>query len=741
MKKADTQQSSWSVSQYAAAFVFLVMMIFITLSSFVYVKLQPILIESHKDQENLAREEFSRALKSAIQLAQSNVSAIANWDEARQQIGQPVYYTYWHDHRVNDSALLSKSVIDVDLYNINGTNLDHSKVRHVLPLKMTPDNLGIAFTQESGGIYIYAFSPIQLSDKATQEIGYAGIKIDFHNFLEASGSVHIIKLNSLHLSENVHHVTNSGDILGKINYQIIEDASHSAVSSLLSNLLLQTAAILVFSTAGIFWFLHYRLGVPLRQLSDYIDRCRNSTLYNEPIKITNGLPVAELEKVRKSLSDYQSQLVVMQGNLEKSNAQLWTQAHHDPLTGAYNRRAFDEDWEQIRALSQRHEVNVCFILFDCDHFKTINDTYGHNIGDEVIRIIAEILSSMLRNGEKLYRLGGDEFACLLTDATSDEGYQAANRAERVVASYNFKSLCLEPVRISVGIAHYRGQNPLELDKLSKQADIAMYLAKRPGNNKVTAYNESMAEIADSIISSMETSAVYETLKNNELIEMAYQPVFSLQSNQLEYFESLVRIRYQGKLIIPGSIFPVIEAHRLEAEFDLAVVASIARDLDMGAIPKGKGISINISGPGILNLTVIEKLNSIATWTSDYKLVIEITETALITQIGFASANLEALRKLGFYIALDDFGSGYSSLRYLSHMPVDTVKFDISLIQGLMGEPRQRGIVENLAHLIKKAGYQMVAEGVETEEMLQKVTAVGFTHVQGFYLGKPQRPIS
>ena len=121
----------------------------------------------------------------------------------------------------------------------------------------------------------------------------------------------------------------------------------------------------------------------------------------------------------------------------------------------------------------------------------------------------------------------------------------------------------------------------------------------------------------------------------------------------------------------------------------------------------------------------------------YKLVLEVTETALITQIGRAAANLDQLRKIGFVVALDDFGSGYSSLRYLANMPVDLVKFDISMVRCLEKRDRQSNIVENLARLIREAGYELVAEGIETQETLNKVTELGFSHAQGYFLGRPE----
>jgi len=264
----------------------------------------------------------------------------------------------------------------------------------------------------------------------------------------------------------------------------------------------------------------------------------------------------------------------------------------------------------------------------------------------------------------------------------------------------------------------------------------MYHAKRPGQSKISVYTPEMGAGQEALVSNAETSAVYEAMADPDQLEMHYQPVLALPSLRVEYYEALVRIRGEHGLIMPSSIFPVVEFRGLECEFDLAVLERVRRDLEAGLVPAGIGVSLNVSGPGIVNPRVTDKLMQFAPILSETKLVLEVTETSLITQIAQASTNLNRLRKAGFVIALDDFGSGYSSLRYLAGMPVDLVKFDISMVRSLEVPGRQAVFVEDLARLIKDAGYKLVAEGIESEALLKRVTALGFSHADGFHIGRP-----
>ena len=280
---------------------------------------------------------------------------------------------------------------------------------------------------------------------------------------------------------------------------------------------------------------------------------------------------------------------------------------------------------------------------------------------------------------------------------------------------------------------------LTLHELQKRADLAMYTAKRPGSRKLVFYNEDMGGMA-ALLGNKEISAVFQAIDNPDLIELHYQSVMRLPMEQKEYVEALTRIRCDGELIGPGVIFPIVQARNLDREFDLAVLRALGRDLAEGRLPAGLGVSVNLSAPSIVNNQVVDALLELIHAHPGRKIVAEITETALITQIEIATSNIHRLRETGCLLALDDFGSGYSSLRYLTSMPVDLVKFDISMVRLLnRGDRRQQLMMEEISRLVLTAGYQMVAEGVDSRELLDQVIRLGFSHAQGFYFDRPQAP--
>ena len=729
-----------TVSQYALIFFVLLAIMLSGLISLMVHESASAQNAIRQSNEKAARVELYEAVAELNQFTSKAVQDLIAWDEARQQLLDPVYYGYWRNIRARSAGVLPASLTTADLYDRQGRNLSKNLAgAEAMPAKIDANRMGASLVNEGGVAYLYFFLPMVSDESSRQVVGYAGVKLEFLKHLRNLHNFRFVDTASVSATARDGEILRPKDIVPHLKFTLQKNPETIKLQQLLFNSLVRIGlAIAAASLVGYLLILSL-LAHPLNRLSKHIDAMREGHNGVLPHNYRGVLPVAELENVRISLNDYQKRLEDMHDNLERKNDELWVLAHHDPLTGVFNRRAFEDDWEKLRARSGGRTVNISLLLFDCDHFKPINDTYGHQVGDQVIRGISDSLLAALRSVDRLYRLGGDEFATILFDTDDASAHKIAQRCIGSVTAHPFINYGIkEPVRISIGLAHTSDLTDSSLHTLQKQADLAMYYAKRPGQNKFVEYAATMSDDNQSLVSNPATNAVYEAIACVDLMRMHYQKIAKLPDGRVDYFEALVRIADgNGGLIMPSNIFPVVDARRLEVEFDLAVLKRILMDLEEGKIPEGTGVSINISGPGIINAEVNRQLLAYEPYMKRYKLVLEVTETALITQIGRAAANLDQLRKIGFVVALDDFGSGYSSLRYLANMPVDLVKFDISMVRCLEKRDRQSNIVENLARLIREAGYELVAEGIETQETLNKVIELGFSHAQGYFLGRPE----
>lgn len=725
--------SPLSVKTYGMVFIVLVTLFFSFTSGLMLNKIQTTRLEIERDSQRAASAEITQALELLGKELDRVAHALAGWDETRQQLSDPGYYGYWRDSRVLQGGIVPDYVKSVELYNRQGQSLGQALPGMPRKVAQAPRT---ELVRRQGRDFIYLTRPIQDVEVREQVSGYAVLKIEFRPALLSVQRFRYADAASIALA--LHEGETVTDLAGRVSYRVVPNEEIAALLQFLTRYQYQIALIVLLLSWAFYAALSSLLAKPLLRLSQHIDALRGGHDGLMLESLGGSLAVKELEKVRSSLNDYQRELESMHVSLDQKNTELWTMAHRDPLTTVFNRRSFDEDWKMLLSVASGHRVDVSVMLFDCDHFKPINDTYGHHAGDQVLKSIARILQDTLRSGDRLYRLGGDEFATMFLDVDILHVEEAAKRCVEAVDQYDFSTLGIkEPIRISIGLAHADSIQADEMALLPKQADVAMYYAKRPGHGKIALYAEEMAHDGNALLSNQVTNAVFEAISSGACLEMHYQPVVDLGSRRIEYYEALVRIRRGQELIMPGAIFPVVEGRRLEAEMDFAVMGKILENLRDGLIPAGSGLSVNISGPAIVHPRISEKLAQFEPFLRDYKLVLELTETALIPQLQRASANLNQLRAKGFKVALDDFGSGYSSLGYLANMPVDIVKFDISLIRSLaQDDARQGSIVEGLAMMIRKAGYSMVAEGLETGQALEKVNRLGFSHGQGYYLGRP-----
>lgn len=726
----------FSIKTYVFIFIIVMSLVFGFLGWGMQYKLENIRSDAHIRNQQAALDEISYVLNHITHEINYLGKSIAGQNETIKQFFNRDYYHYWRDKRILGTAVLPEYVLAVELYTTQGNALAKQTTGN-MPKRLPGQMAGIFFTRQTGHNFLYIFSPVT-APLTNATLGYIGFKIDILAAIKSEQRFSHVDINTLELNIGESEHVPLAQINSRMKFILIPNAENIALTASIEKSQRQTLFAMITLYFIFYLMLTSVLSAPLRRLSLHIDSLRKGQRGLLTKSYTRNLPLAELEKVRISLNDYQTKLEEMHLSLNEKNNELWQLAHHDPLTGIYNRRGFEEDWKHMLSVSSGHRLGVALLLFDCDHFKAINDTYGHPVGDKVLQAITHTLQNTLRHGDRLYRIGGDEFATLFLDVDANLALNTAERCLEAVSQYDFTHIgILEPVRISAGMAYASGTDIKVLSNLPKQADVAMYHAKRPGKSKIAVFDMSMLENTDILFSNRINSLVFNAIESDESIEMHYQPITNLSTGEVDYYEALVRIRDGDNLIIPSTIFPIIAERRLEAEFDIAVFGRIAKDIEMGKIPQGRGITFNLSGPGLVDPLVLEKINSLAIYLDKYTLIIEVTETALITQLHLASTILNKLREKGFKIALDDFGSGYSSLSYLANMPVDCVKFDIMLIRQLFEGTRQSIIIENLASMVLKAGYDLIAEGVETEEILLRIKQLGFTRGQGYLLGRPE----
>lgn len=726
---------SLSIGRLSFLFILAASLLVISLGGYLWLEIRQATQAVHASEQVSARREVVQALQAVEQSMRTTLQAVAQWEETRQQLVFPEYYPVWRDNRLRDAGMIPPSVMSAALYDKIGMILSRPNGAHALPMRLPGKPPRVVYVLDGTRHQLDYYIPIHADPAAEVLLGYLGLKFDLSAELNRVHTFRYADLSNFQVGVPGNTPIDLANSVELLRFEVFRNDNLLAYQRLFQDAQIRLTLLVLASLLTAAWLLRRLMVLPLRSFSREINAMQTvDNNFPEGRLFDTPLFIAELENVRKAFGNYRERLFALHENLEQNSRDFFDQARHDALTGVFNRRAYDEDWRNLG--EDRRLGKVALLLFDCDHFKAINDTYGHQVGDAVIKAIAACLQSALRAGDRLYRLGGDEFATVLIDADPPCAEVVATRCLQQIGVHDFRQYGMsEPATISIGLA-YSYQGELHLGELQKRADLAMYAAKRPASPKMVIYCEGMGDLG-ALVANHAINAVFEAIRDFTLIELSYQAVMRLPMVRKEYVEALARIRLKGELIRPDAIFPIVQARKLDTEFDLAVLRAIKRDLDSGRLSARQGISINLSAPSIVNSNVVDAMLALVLSQTERKIVIEITETALITQMETASANIDKLRQVGALVALDDFGSGYSSLRYLASMPVDLVKFDISMIRLLEhGEPRQKLILEEIAGMVITAGYELVAEGIETRAQLDKIIGIGFTHAQGYYFGQP-----
>jgi diguanylate cyclase (GGDEF)-like protein/PAS domain S-box-containing protein len=416
------------------------------------------------------------------------------------------------------------------------------------------------------------------------------------------------------------------------------------------------------------------------------------------------------------------------------------QALHDALTGLPNRKLFLDRLEHSITRSRVGNDPVGVLYLDLDGFKKINDSLGHNAGDALLRTTAGRLVAALRPQDTVARLGGDEFAVLLEDADLGTVERLAQACLKAVARPFLLQGREAAVSVSIGVVAGAARHG-DAEEVLRDADVAMYAAKARGKDCYQLFEPRMHELLLDRLSS--ESRLREAVHRGEL-RLHLQPVTTVPERRVAGVEALVRWEDPERgLQQPGSFIPLAEETGVITEIDRWILFEACRTVkqwqDSSPETAPAWVSVNLSAP---NLEVPDLTDRVAyalatSGLSPHSLVLELTETVLMRDIAVTSARLDELRALGVRIAIDDFGTGYSSLGYLRDIPVDVLKIDRSFIIGMEGNARQQELVSAVLQLGHTLGLKVVTEGVETEEQLRLLTAMGCQYAQGYHLGRPE----
>lgn len=403
----------------------------------------------------------------------------------------------------------------------------------------------------------------------------------------------------------------------------------------------------------------------------------------------------------------------------------------DPLTGLYNRRHFDTQLEVILADHLPKKRPVCLLLIDLDGFKFINDTYGHPFGDEVLRTTAELLRRQVRRNDYLARLAGDEFAMVLKNANLEN---AARIARKLHAHINATRIALPvgsmQLQASIGVAEAptHGRNAQDL---VSAADVALYHSKRRGRNRVEILSPDMSQAVMTIFS--QGFQLRQALEAGNL-HPAFQPIYDMQLGRPVAYEVLARLHVNGAVIPAKDFIAVAEELGLTRDVDLRVIRTA-----LATTPPDQALFLNVDLTSFNDREFARELASLLRPACELgrRITIEITERETAPLSEALEQDIQGLRALGCKLALDDFGSGYSTYNFLNRFRPDYIKIEGSFVRGMLHNESDRKIVAHIHELAQSFGVETIAESVENAATERALREIGIRNAQGLFYGAPR----
>jgi diguanylate cyclase (GGDEF)-like protein len=588
-----------------------------------------------------------------------------------------------------------------------------------------------------------ALQSLQISPEEAQLIVANMLNLNAQDQQKKPDIISIISKQDFILKEPVNV---SVFIIPKTLWKIIvvtpQKVAISSASQVANLILLLLVAILIVAAFFGFIFCRRSLIVPMyqmvQQLQQPIAKTGNDDLLDDHRQDEFGLLAYHFNQSKKALDRNNRDLTLQINERKQAEQQLKHLALHDPLTGLPNRLLFQDRLQQAIALANRTNHKFAVFFMDLDNFKIINDTMGHEAGDELLRSVAERLSTIERETDTVARLGGDEFAFIISKIiTAQDGVNFAQRLNKLLK----KPIIIHGNNVhmgsSIGVTIYP-DDASNSEELLRNADIAMYQAKDNGRNTTCFFT---TEMNAKLQKNKEVlTDLTESLTQNHF-ELYYQPLLTIDNKVLVGAEALIRWHHPVKgFISPDKFITIAEQSGLINQLGDWVLAQACREVKKfikAGITDFK-VAINISPVQFRRkdflehtLTILKKQQ-----VSPHFIELEITEGAVMDNVVQAIKTMESLHDAGFQLAMDDFGTGYSSLSYLKRFPIQKVKIDRSFISDLENDEDSKSITRAIIQMSHSLGLKVLAEGVETKDQLKYLQDESCDYVQGYYTGRP-----
>jgi diguanylate cyclase (GGDEF)-like protein len=434
--------------------------------------------------------------------------------------------------------------------------------------------------------------------------------------------------------------------------------------------------------------------------------------------------------------------VASQATIAIRNARLLEgmrhQALHDALTGLPNRTLILDRVEQMQARARRSGAETAALFLDLDGFKQVNDTLGHEAGDQLLKAVATRLHTTLREGDTIARLGGDEFVVLVEGATptGSPEFVAERLLEVLREPFDIDDAARPSVRITASIGIARG-NRISATDLLRDADIALYEAKAAGRDRyVTFRREMQAAVEDRLTLELDLRGALE----RDEYYLVYQPIFDLETGAVLGVEALLRWNHPVRGIVqPDAFIPLLEETKMIIEVGGWVIEEATRQAQEWRLgERDMYVSVNVSARQLDGDHLVRELQAAldATGLPPSSLIIELTETAIMYDATSTALQLRAVKEIGVGVAIDDFGTGYSSLAYLRQFPVDILKIDRSFVTAISDSVESSALIRTLVQLGKQLGLKTLAEGIEQHDQFCQLQEQQCDSGQGFMFARP-----